>query len=534
MSSANTIVVDEIDTDADKDKRGNDKTADTKDAKEPHQVESEMEAKQLGMGYFKGSHERLDKEVEKAERDKFLVEMDERDDPKNLSVGYKWYLTILSGCQILNATFASSVLSSAYSLIEEEYGKSQEVVILTVSLFLVGYIVGPFFWSPLNELVGRKVTFMSSLFLFVIFTIPCALAPNMACLLVCRFLAGCCAAASMVTSGGVLADLWDPVRRGRPMALYSLCPFAGPVAGPIASGFIVDYASDYKWVYWAQMIFGGVCFLGVGLTYPETMAQVILKKKAVKLRKSTHDNRYHTFSELNSPPFKEQLSIAFNRPFKMLSQELIMIMTSLYIGVVYGVLYLSFEMFPYVFEGSYGFTTWKTGLTFCSVAIGLFISYITNLIFDMRYMRIAKQTMKETGERPAPEIRFLPAILVGGPCFSIGLFWFAWTAGRTHWLAPCAAGVPIGAGVVLCFISLLSYISDAYTLYAASALAANTVVRSVFGSVFPLFAIKMFDRLSISWSGTLLACIGVLMMPFPIIFYRYGLSIRKRSNYARS
>lgn len=220
MSSANTIVVDEIDTDADKDKRGNDKTADTKDAKEPHQVESEIEAKQLGMGYFKGSHERLDKEVEKAERDKFLVEMDERDDPKNLSVGYKWYLTILSGCQILNATFASSVLSSAYSLIEEEYGKSQEVVILTVSLFLVGYIVGPFFWSPLNELVGRKVTFMSSLFLFVIFTIPCALAPNMACLLVCRFLAGCCAAASMVTSGGVLADLWDPVRRGRPMALY--------------------------------------------------------------------------------------------------------------------------------------------------------------------------------------------------------------------------------------------------------------------------------------------------------------------------
>lgn len=82
------------------------------------------------------------------------------------------------------------------------------------------------------------------------------------------------------------------------------------------------------------MIFGGVCFLGVGLTYPETMAQVILKKKAVKLRKSTYDNRYHTFSELNSPPFKEQLSIAFNRPFKMLSQELIMIMTSLYIGVV--------------------------------------------------------------------------------------------------------------------------------------------------------------------------------------------------------
>lgn len=106
------------------------------------------------------------------------------------------------------------------------------------------------------------------------------------------------------------------------------------MAGPIASGFIVDYASDYKWVYWSQMIFGGACFLAVAFTYPETMVQVILKKKAQKMRRDTRDERYHTFSELNSPPFKEQLSIAFKRPFKMLCQEPIMIMTSLYIGVV--------------------------------------------------------------------------------------------------------------------------------------------------------------------------------------------------------
>lgn len=217
MSIANTIVGDEeIDIDADKQGAKVEKEVE----KEPHQIETEMEAERLGMDYLKGSQERLDKEVENAEHDRFLVELDNSEDPKNLRVGYKWYLTVLSGCQILNATFASSVLSSAFALIEEEYNKSQEVVILTVSLFLVGYIVGPFFWSPLNELVGRKITFVSSLFLFVVFTIPCALAPNMACLLICRFLAGCCATASMVTSGGVLADLWPPVRRGRPMALY--------------------------------------------------------------------------------------------------------------------------------------------------------------------------------------------------------------------------------------------------------------------------------------------------------------------------
>ncbi|TIC00787.1 MFS general substrate transporter [Wallemia mellicola] len=451
-------------------------------------VNTLKEAEHLGKGYYTNvSPNELNRELEKAEEDKFLVELDDGDDPKKLSTAYKWYITLLAGMQILNATYSSSVVSSAFSLIGEEYNQVQEVVVLTVSLFLAGYVFGPLLWAVIGELVGRKLTYISYLVLFI---------------------CGCAAAASMVTSGGVLADIWEPIRRGRPMALYSMCPFAGPVLGPIASGFIVDYASDYKWIYWSQMVFGGCCLIGVIFSFPETMTQVILIKKAKKLRKETGDKRYHTFSELNAPPFKQQLKIAWQRPFRMLVREPILIITSLYIGVVYGVLYLSFEMFPYVFRGDYQFTVWQSGLTFCSVAIGLLISYVVNLLFDKRYLRIAKKSIRETGQRPDPEIRFLPAIFIGGPCFVIGLFWFAWTAGRTHWLAPCAAGVVLGAGVVLIFISLLSYVSDAYTLHASSALAANTVVRSIFGAVFPLFALQMFDRLTISWSGTLLALIG--------------------------
>ena len=43
------------------------------------------------------------------------------------------------------------------------------------------------------------------------------------------------------------------------------------------------------------------------------------------------------------------------------------------------------------------------------------------------------------------------------------------------------------------FLQLLNYIVDSYLMFAASAIAANTFMRSLFGAVFPLFAYYMFE-----------------------------------------
>jgi hypothetical protein len=67
---------------------------------------------------------------------------------------------------------------------------------------------------------------------------------------------------------------------------------------------------------------------------------------------------------------------------------------------------------------------------------------------------------------------------------------------------------------------------DAFTAYAASALAANTVLRSVFGAVLPLVGQRMYDLLGLAWSNSLLAFIALAMCPIPIIFYQYGEMIR--------
>jgi len=67
---------------------------------------------------------------------------------------------------------------------------------------------------------------------------------------------------------------------------------------------------------------------------------------------------------------------------------------------------------------------------------------------------------------------------------------------------------------------------------AASAIAANTFLRSLAGAVFPLFSVYMYDALGVNWAGTLLGCVAILLIPIPVIFYKYGAKIRQKSKFA--
>lgn len=79
----------------------------------------------------------------------------------------------------------------------------------------------------------------------------------------------------------------------------------------------------------------------------------------------------------------------------------------------------------------------------------------------------------------------------------------------------------------------MNYLIDAYTIYAASVLAANSVLRSIFGAVFPLFTTYMYDNLGIHWASTIPTLIALTCVPFPFLIYRYGPDVRKQCKFAR-
>ena len=69
-------------------------------------------------------------------------------------------------------------------------------------------------------------------------------------------------------------------------------------------------------------------------------------------------------------------------------------------------------------------------------------------------------------------------------------------------------------------------------MFAASAIAANTFLRSLAGAGFPLFATQMIEGMGVQWAGTLLGCVAIALVPLPVLFYLKGAKIRERSTFA--
>ncbi|KIP05138.1 hypothetical protein PHLGIDRAFT_92536 [Phlebiopsis gigantea 11061_1 CR5-6] len=456
---------------------------------------------------------------------------DDPEDPRNLSYWFKWYVTAVCAFSVVEVAFASAVITGDFHDVMDEFHMGNVVVALSVTLMVCGFGIGPLFWSPMSEMLGRRLLWIVPSFIYVIFIIPCAVAKNIQTLLIARFFCGIFASAPLTLAGGTISDIWDNEERGFAIALFAAAPYGGPVLGPIVGGFVGETVG-WRWIFWVQMIFAGVMAL-FKCTIPETFSPVILKRRAQRLRKETGDEDMVTEQELFKVPFADLLVETFVRPFGMLATEPILLLLSLYIALIYGLLYAFFFSYPVVFGEDYQWNDGKVGLTFISVWIGLAGALFVTPRLEADY----RKRMLAKGGKAEPEDR-LVGMMIGSVWVPISLFIFGWTSppyvqpGGGSWVGPVSSGIPFGFGMVTIYFSANAYIIDAFPGYVASALAAKTVVRSGSGAAMPLFITAMYHNLGNGWAASTWAFISLAMIPIPFLFYRYGKAIRATSKRA--
>lgn len=124
--------------------------------------------------------------------DPYLVEFLPADpeNPKNFSNARKWFYTATVTVSVFVVTFISSAYSGTLNELEEDFGSSEEVLLAGISLFVLGFALGPCFWAPLSELYGRRVLYWTTLGCLTAVTAGAAGSNSMATLLVLRFLGG--------------------------------------------------------------------------------------------------------------------------------------------------------------------------------------------------------------------------------------------------------------------------------------------------------------------------------------------------------
>lgn len=467
-----------------------------------------------------------------SKKDPNLIDWDGPDDPtnpQNFPASRKWLYTALYGTLTFAVTFASSIFSTAIMPTSREYGVSEEVMLLGTSLFVLGFAWGPPIWGPFSELYGRKSPLYFGYIAFGIFNVPVAVAQNLQTIFVCRFFGGLFASAPLAVVGGALADLWDPVRRGYAMCVFSGATFIGPAMGPIVGSFTVENESlGWRWTAWLTAIIS----LSIGITtffiIPETFAPRLLHNKAAAIRFETKNWAIHSLQDEQKTTLGDVAVRYIKRPFLMLFQEPILDLITLYISLIYGILYLFFEAFPIAFEETRGYKPGVGSLPFISLLCGVCVGALV-IVLITKY-RFAPR-LKRAG-RLIPEERLVP-MFIGGAMLPAGLFWFAWTADPHISVWPQIVSIAVaGAGVMMIFLQGLNYLIDVYLMNANSAIAANTFVRSWIGAGFVMFATGMYHDLGVPWATSLLAFLSIALYPAPIVFYLYGEKIRSWSKFS--
>ncbi|KAL3467557.1 major facilitator superfamily domain-containing protein [Aspergillus heterothallicus] len=465
-----------------------------------------------------------------AEKTSFLVEFDGPADvlnPQNWSVMKKLRIFSLVSSATVVVTLTSSIFSTVISPLLSTYGISREVGTLGVSLYVLGFATGPLIWAPFSELKGRRIPFLISMFCFSIFSFATAVSKDIQSIFICRFFAGFFGACTLTLAGAIASDMFSPDVFLISMVCFVLTVFAGPLLAPLIGGFIVmNEGLGWRWTHYIPGILGAASFVLLFIFQDETYAPVILVAKARKLRHKSQNWAIHAKHEEIDLDIRSILHNYLAIPLKMLALDPIIFCMCIFGSFVYGLLYLFLTAYPFIFQSVHGMNAGVGGLPFIGVIVGQFIA---GFVMYLRQPGLRRMIMKNNG-RIIPEWFIIPAI-PGAVAFSAGLFWLGWTGYRpdVHWIVPTLSGLLTGYGLISIFIPSIQYVVQYRRQRAASAIAAHTFLRSLAGSVFPLFATYMFEGLGIEWALTLLGCVAAGLIPIPIVLYIYGARLRAKS-----
>ncbi|KAI9929734.1 hypothetical protein ASPWEDRAFT_156022 [Aspergillus wentii DTO 134E9] len=449
--------------------------------------------------------------------------------PFDFPLTKKLHIVVAGIYFVFNSSLGSSLSSGATNEIAQYFDIPSDdlKLVLLTSLYMAGFAIGPVIFGPMSEYFGRKSVLTCTFAIYLIFTMGCALAPTFPALLVFRFFCGLGGSAPNAVLGGLYSDIYsDPHTRGLVMGWFMFVTIFPPLLGPIISGYVS--VISWRWTFWVGLIIAGAGFPLI-LFMPETYMPVLVQRheRAMNPDRLTGWERFR----FEAREFSNKMGSVMSRPFAMIFQEPIVLCCSLYLALVYSVLYLYFEAYPIVFQKLYGLSAGVSGLAFLPILPGSIIAFIIFFLYSSYHTKAAKANLPWAH---VEEYRRLPLACIGCLGIPIALFWLGWSAKPSiSPVMPMMSGIFFGFGYLLIFMALLNYLTDAYKQFSASAAAAASTTRSLFAVCLPLATEKMYGNLGINWASSLLGFCALGMAVIPFVFIKYGVWIRGRSKFAQ-
>lgn len=442
-------------------------------------------------------HEEQEQETEQDDPD--LVTFDSPDspeNPRNWAYGRKLFCACTVAVYSFLSPFSSAVIAPAIDQIAHDLNITNEAEsIMVMSIFVLAYAfgtsgscpsphclgclascaggaatrladpdwlyaTGPFFWSPMSEIYGRRPVLVCGNLMFLAFNLGSSFAhkgtgvSGKVQIFVLRFLAGFGGSAPLVLGGATVADLFVPAERGTAMSIYTAAPVVAPALGPLIGSWVADrLTSTYRWrvTLWATSGFAALVASVGFFILPETYQPRILQVKCDRLKHQTGNARLHTPFNQVEMTTGERIRTAMVRPYLMLATEPILIALAVAMLILYGCLYIALASYEKIFKDIYHQSTGIAGLNYIAIFLGCSIGgQIGGRSVDIFYRKL---TARNGGVRQ-PEYK-LPAFMIGVVLFPIGLIMYGFSAQwHVFWLVPDIGAAIFAFGNFICMLAL--------------------------------------------------------------------------------
>ncbi|KAJ5860356.1 uncharacterized protein N7529_007666 [Penicillium soppii] len=458
---------------------------------------------------------------------------DDSENPHNWSNRKRALIATLICLYTFVVYTTSAIYTSSTEGIMKEFGVDTLLATLGLSLYVLGYGVGPLIFSPLSEIpvIGRNPVYIVTMFLFVIISIPTALVDNFAGLMVLRFLQGFFGSPCLASGGASIGDMYSLMALPYAMMAWVSAAYCGPALGPLLSGFAVP-VKGWRWSLFESIWASAPVLILMFMFLPETSSATILLRRADRLRKIHNNSRFMSQSEIDqrNMHISDVAIDALIKPLEITIKDPAVLFVQIYTAIIYGIYYSFFEVFPLVYPTDYNMNLGQIGLVFLCIMV----SCILGIIIYVSYIHFWMNPRIRRFGFPAQESRLLPALPASfGP--TIGLFLFAWTARASiHWIVPTIGITIYGATVFIVMQCIFVYIPLSYPKYAASLFAANDFFRSALACGSVLFAHPLFGNLGVARGVSLLGGLSVIGIVGIWLLYFYGSRLRALSKFAIS
>ncbi|KAL8872468.1 MAG: hypothetical protein Q9174_001912 [Haloplaca sp. 1 TL-2023] len=450
--------------------------------------------------------------------------------PFNFPKRRKWTVILAAAAVTLLVGLNATSIATPALVVAEEFHVSDDGFpnsFWPITVWNTGAALGPMIGLPLLENFGSRSGYLLCYAAFTIFVIPQAVAPNFATLLAVRGIAGALGGILQNAIEMFLADIFlTDEERNLPITLFTFVLAAGVTLGPVF-GAIVHQLS-WRWVFYIQLIIYSSLFPILLLAIPETRGPVLLSTHA---RKEPHLTS--SAPETKKPPLSTLFRDAIVRPTRLLCTEPVVFFLTLWSSFCFGLVFILTQSVAQVYSTNYAFSDGASGLIQSSLFIGEIVGFLACIPQNSYYQRSGTKNRKEPGT-PIPEARLplsIPASLLG---LAGGMFWYGWAGyPHVHWMLPTVGLGFVGFAIMVIITTVDMYLTDSYTKYAGSAVAAVAFGENIFAAWLPLAANKMYTVLGFQWASSLLGFVAVALTLAPVVLYFRGEAIRRRSPFIK-